>query len=54
MDAAAGLSKGVVAGHIKQAAALNAQSVHKVNVELVEKPVSGPVHMPLLKPCYLH
>ena len=26
------------------------ESIHKVNVELVEKPVNGPVHTPLLKP----
>ena len=26
------------------------ESIHKVNVELVEKPVNGPVHTPLHKP----
>ena len=26
------------------------ESIHKVNVELVETPVNGPVHTPLLKP----
>ena len=42
---------GAVTRHIKQAAAFEcSESIHKVNVELVEKPVNGPVHTPLLKP----
>ena len=43
-----------MAGHIERAVGLNARRVHKVNVELVEKPVKGITHitcpMPLPKP----
>ena len=51
-DAGVGLSKGAVAGHIKQAAALNARRVStRSTLHLcMEKPVNGPVHTPLLKP----
>ena len=40
MDAGVGLSNGAVAGHIKWAGALNAW-IHRVNIELVGKPVNG-------------
>ena len=62
-DAGVGLGKGSVAGHIKRAAALNAQRVSTrsiCNVELVEKPVNGityitqSISLPLPKPPSLH